>query len=662
MVGGAHLINIGFSMCGLVGFISSHNQKNVLDDMLGVLAYRGPDDSGTLINPIQSHFVHLGQNRLSIQDTSKKGHQPFVSDCENYVLVFNGEVYNFKDIRAELEALGQTFISGSDTEVILYAFKHWGIACIDKFIGMFVFAILDKQQQRLTLVRDRAGVKPLYYYINGDEFAFASEMKSFHKLPSFTKQLNKSVLPYYFQFGYIPAPHTIFEDTYKLMPGHYLQLFLKGSAPLYSGNSLKENKGAEPFKVVKYWDVADHYHKDKFDTDEAQLTTDLEVLMTDAVNLRMVSDVPVGVFLSGGYDSTLVTALLAQDRDRRLHTFTIGFEDKKYNEAEHAKAVAKHFNTEHTEYYVSNQDMLDKIELLPYHYDEPFADSSAIPTMIVAELAKKDVTVALSADGGDEVFCGYSKYFMLKRFESTFNNGLKKGGVNSLLSIFNEKQAERLNGWLPKKYQATNIQDKYIKFKRAMSSSSLAEMFCNASSYVDSRDINKFLKIESNIFDKFEFHGDLSFMDNMMLTDYQAFMVDDVLTKVDRATMSVSLEGREPLLDHRIIEFMARVPEEIKYKNKQGKYLARQILYKHIPQKMIDKPKAGFQIPLVDWMLKDLKPLVDKHINASHLDVEVFNIVEVLNIKQDFYSGNHVNVNVLWFILMFQMWREHWDV
>ena len=633
-------------MCGLVGFVNHQQQDNVLGAMLEVLAYRGPDDSGVLINRIADNFVHMGQNRLSIQDTSKKGHQPFVSNCGNYVLVFNGEVYNFKAIRVELEASGQSFISGSDTEVILYAFKHWGIACLDKFIGMFAFAVLDKQQQQLTLVRDRAGVKPLYYFVKDNIFAFASELKSFHQLPSFAKKLNKSVLPYYFQFGYIPAPHTIFHNTHKLLPGHYLQYDLTDNS----------------YEICKYWDVADHYQKDRFDFNESKIITDLEELMSDALNLRMVSDVPVGVFLSGGYDSSLVTALLAKDRSRKLHTFTIGFENKKYNEAEHAKAIARHLNTEHTEYYVTNQDMLDKIASLSYHYDEPFADSSAIPTMIVAELAKKDVTVALSADGGDESFCGYSKYFMLKRFESAFNNPIKKASIKTLLNIFDEKQAERFNGCLPKKYQATNIQDKFMKFKRAIGSQSLSAMFCNASSYVDGDDVSQFLNIEVDLFNKFEFNNSLSFMDNMMLVDYKSFMVDDVLTKVDRATMSVSLEGREPLLDHRIIEFMARVPLGVKYKNKQGKYLARKILYKYIPQDMIDKPKAGFQIPLVDWMLSDLKPLVDKHLDVSQLDTEIFNSTEVLKIKQAFYAGDYVKVNILWFILMFQMWREQWRV
>ncbi|MFK8013648.1 MAG: asparagine synthase (glutamine-hydrolyzing) [Marinicellaceae bacterium] len=633
-------------MCGLVGLISKQNQDLAFTAMLDVLDYRGPDDHGVMIESFEERFVHLGQNRLAIQDTSKKGHQPFVSDCGQFVLVFNGEVYNFNAIKIELENLGQTFISGSDTEVILYAYKYWGIKCVDKFIGMFAFAILDKKQQKITIVRDRAGVKPLYYYDDNGTFAFASELKSFHKLPNFNKKLNKTVLPYYFQFGYIPAPHTIFENTYKLEPGHYLTYDLVSKS----------------FEITRYWNATEHYLKDKTEDKESKIIADLEDLLTDAVNLRMVSDVPVGVFLSGGYDSSLVTALLAQDKSRQLHTFTIGFEDKKYNEAEHAKTVAKHFKTDHTEYYVSNQDMLDKIESLPHHYDEPFADSSSIPTMIVAELAKKDVTVALSADGGDEMFCGYSKYFMLKKFESTFNNSIKKGSINGLLKILNQKHAARLNSWLPKKYQSTNIQDKFVKFKRAMNAQSLAEMFCNASSYVAADEVSKMLKIQPNLFNKFEFHKELSFMDNMMLVDYKAFMVDDVLVKVDRACMSNSLEGREPLLDHRIIEFMARIPLDIKYKNKQGKYLLRQILYKHIPQSIIDKPKTGFQIPLIHWMLTDLKPLVDKHINHSSLDESIFNTDEVLAIKSNFYHGDHVKVNSLWFILMFQMWREHWDV
>jgi len=633
-------------MCGIVGIVSPIRVDNTVEKMLSVQDYRGPDDRGVFVEQLNDGYVHFGHNRLSIQDLSSHGSQPFVSVCGNYIIVFNGEVYNFKSIRKELEILGYKFFSESDTEVILYSYKEWGIECLEKFIGMFAFSILDKCKRKMFLVRDRAGVKPLYYYDDGGEFLFASELKSFHEYPSFSKEQNTEVLPYYFQFGYIPAPDTIFKNTYKLRPGHYLEYDLV----------------THTYDVLEYWSVDTCYAKEKFDKSEKEILGDLEELLTDAVDLRMVSDVPVGVFLSGGYDSSLVTALLSKNKDRKLHTFTIGFDDKKYNEAEHAKEIAKHFGTEHTEYYVSQKDMLDKVESLPFYYDEPFGDSSAIPTMMVSELAKKDVTVALSADGGDEAFCGYSKYFFLNKFAPVFSSSFQKKMLKSTLNIFDGKQIEQINSFLPKKIQQTNVRDKYNKFKRAMNANSLEEMFRNASSYVDSNAVKAFLKIEAknSLCENFSMKTSLSFMDNMMLTDYKTFMVDDVLTKVDRASMSVSLEGREPLLDHRIIEFMARVPVELKYKNNQGKYLARQILYEHIPQAMIDKPKAGFQIPLAEWLQGDLKPLVDKYLDSSRLDEEVFNIQEVEKIKKFLLDGDISYVNAIWFILMYEMWKEKW--
>jgi len=380
-------------MCGIVGFVSPQKDNYVLDQMLSVQAYRGPDDRGIWCEQIDEKYIHLGHNRLAIQDLSVQGHQPFVSHCEEYVIVYNGEVYNFKTIRQELENLGYSFVSQSDTEVILYAYKAWGMKCLEKFIGMFAFGVLDKKLGKMFLVRDRAGVKPLYYYSKDDIFLFSSELKSFHEHPAFKKELNKEVLPYYFQFGYIPAPHTIFKNCYKLEPGHYIEL----------------NMGNLEFKIQKYWSVDTYYAKEKFDKNESELLAEIEALLSDAVEQRMVSDVPVGVFLSGGYDSSLVTALLSKNKKRKLHTYTIGFQDKRYNEAEHAKSIAAHFGTKHTEYYISEEDMLSKIERLPFYYDEPFGDSSALPTMLVSELAKKEVTVALSADGGDETFCGYSK-------------------------------------------------------------------------------------------------------------------------------------------------------------------------------------------------------------------------------------------------------------
>lgn len=633
-------------MCGIVGFISPNKDEGSVEKMLQVQSYRGPDDRGVFVEQLEQRYVHLGHNRLSIQDLSILGHQPFVSVCGMYIIVFNGEVYNFKSIRAELEELGYTFISHSDTEVILYAYKAWGVECIEKFIGMFAFAILDKNKEKMVLVRDRAGVKPLYYYDDGSVFMFASELKSFHEHPSFKKEMNKEILPYYFQFGYIPAPHTIFKHTYKLEAGHYLELEIR---------NLEVN-------MTPYWSVDACYAQEKFDASEKEIIDDLESLLTDAVDLRMVSDVPVGVFLSGGYDSSLVTALLSQNKTRKLHTFTIGFEDKRYDEAEHAKAIAKYLGTEHTEQYVSHKEMLDKVESLPFYYDEPFGDSSAIPTMIVSELAKKKVTVALSADGGDEAFFGYSKYFFLNKFAPVFSNHFQKIMLRSLLGMVDGKQVEKINALLPKKLRQTNSHDKYTKFKRAMDAESLEEMFRNASSYVDPKVVKKFLKVEAKrgLFKHFTMQKELSLMDNMMRIDYKTFMVDDVLTKVDRASMSASLEGREPLLDHRIIAFMARVPVALKYKNNQSKYLARQILYKHIPPSLIDKPKAGFQTPLAKWLQKDLKPLAEKYLDPSSLDEEIFNVQEVERIKKELFGGDVSHANAIWFILMYEMWKEKW--
>jgi len=629
-------------MCGIVGFTSFNKQIDILQNMLNIQSHRGPDDKGVYL----SDGIHLGHNRLSIQDLSSHGHQPFVSDCENYVIAFNGEVYNFKIIKKELEKLGYKFISNSDTEVILYSYKEWGICCLEKFIGMFAFSIFDKAMSKLFLVRDRAGVKPLYYYEHENEFIFSSELKSFHEHPSFKKELNKEILPYYFQFGYIPAPHTIFMNCRKLEAGCYLEYDIRAGTNC----------------IVKYWDVGEFYRQEPIEKDEKDIIEDLESILDDALSLRMISDVPVGVFLSGGYDSSLVASLLSKKQGKKINTFTVGFSDPKYNEAEHAKNIAKYLGTNHTEYYMENKDMLDLVENMPFYYDEPFGDSSALPTMVVSKMAKRDVTVALSADGGDEAFCGYSKYFFLNKFSNLFSSKLKKTILKSTLNLFTSESIESINNILPKNIKQTNIKDKFTKFKRAINSNNLEEMFFNASSYVDKCDVNKMLRSNSskNIFTYFENKNNLPFLNYMMATDYKTFMNDDVLTKVDRATMSVSLEGREPLLDHRIIEYLTRVPNEIKYKDNQGKYLLRKILYKYLPQKMIDKPKAGFQIPLNEWLRGDLKYLVENYLDIKKIDDEVFDIQEIQNLKDEFLSGKKENGTQIWFVLMFQMWKEKW--
>ncbi len=632
-------------MCGIVGFLGKQRDDGTVKSMLKVQEHRGSDDSGIFVDEVASAYVHLGHNRLSIQDITSHGHQPFVSTCGDYTIVFNGEVYNFKSIREELEKLGHTFVSHSDTEVILYAYKEWGIGCLEKFIGMFAFTLLDKKKNKMYLVRDRAGVKPLYYYDDGASFLFSSELKSFHVHNGFKKDLNKDVLPYYFQMGYIPAPQSIYKNTYKLEAGHYLVYDLVQSG----------------YKSVKYWSVDACYEKEKSDKSEKEVLDDLEVLLEDAVSLRMVSDVPVGVFLSAGYDSTLVTALLAKNH-KDLHTFTIGFEDKKYNEANHAKDIAKYFGTKHTEQYVTAKEMLEKVKTLPFYYDEPFGDSSAIPTMIVSELARKDVKVALSADGGDEAFCGYSKYFFLDKFSDIFTGKFKKKILQTTLNTVSSSLVGGVNALLPKQLKQTNIHDKHSKFKRAFSAGSLGDMFLQASSPVCAKEVKAFLKVvEKNTdFEKFSMDSKNHLLDEMMRIDYKTFMTDDILAKVDRATMSVSLEGREPLLDHRIIEYMAAVPVELKYKNKQGKYLARQILYKHIPKTFIDKPKTGFQVPLDRWLNDDLKHLVEKYLDKDKMDDEIFDAEEIERIKKELFLGKHTEVNKVWFILMYEMWKEKW--
>ncbi len=630
-------------MCGIIGFIDKKKSINTLNDMLNIQSYRGPDDRGLYFD--EKNGVHFGHNRLSIQDLSSYGHQPFVSDCGNYIIVFNGEVYNFKNIRVDLEELGYKFISNSDTEVILYSYKEWGIKCIDKFIGMFAFAILDKINNKLILVRDRAGVKPLYYYTDESQFMFSSEIKSFHKHPEFKKEQNLEVLPCFFQFGYIPAPYTIFKNCFKLEAGNYLELSL----------------GNLEFKITKYWDVNDFYLQEKFTKNEDEILEDIEAILDNAIDLRMVSDVPVGVFLSGGYDSSLVASILAKKQGKKINTFTIGFDDEKYNEAKHAKLIAEYLGTNHTEYYMNNSDMLNLVESLPFYYDEPFGDSSALPTMIVSKLARQSVTVALSADGGDEAFCGYSKYFFLNKFQNIFSSSFKREILKTGLNFFSANSVEYINTKLPKNLKQTNIKDKYTKFQRAINSKSLEEMFENASSYVDKNEIARFLKVSKNkeLFKKWEKIGSIEFLNQMMAIDYKLFMNDDVLTKVDRATMSVSLEGREPLLDHRIIEYMARVPLDIKYKNKQGKYLLRQVLYKYLPKEMVDKPKSGFQIPLNEWLRDELRTMVDKYICLEKLDDNIFDINQVLSIKDKFYKGENLGTQI-WLILIYQMWKEKW--
>ena len=636
-------------MCGIVGFISKDKKENILHNMVQTQNHRGPDDNGIYID--EKTGVHLGHNRLSIQDTSSHAHQPFVSSCKDYTIIFNGEVYNFKEIQKTLKALGHTFVSNSDTEVILYAYKEWGIESVHKFIGMFAFVIYDQTKDKLFLLRDRAGVKPLYYYVKEETFLFSSELKSFHKYPTFEKDLNKEILPFYFQFAYIPAPHTIYKDCFKLEPAHYIEYDLK----------------THKYQINKYWDIHDFYLMDKFDKNETETLKDIEKLLQDACQLRMVSDVPVGVFLSGGYDSSTVTALLQKSQKEQLSTYTIGFNEKELNEANDAKKIAKLLGTKHKEQYCNKDEMLELIDKLSFYYDEPFADDSALPTMLVSQLAKEDVTVALSADGGDEVFFGYSKYFALQKImklrSSKFKYTLLKIVVNSL----NEKSISFLNSLLPKSKKQANITTKFNKFKSMINAKTEEEMFIWASSKVEADFLDKILingkfkNFEKTAFVQFDKLRSLNRLDQMMAIDYKTFMVDDVLCKVDRASMSISLEGREPLLDHRLAEYMARVPAALKYKQNKGKYLLREVLKKYVPTSITDKPKAGFTVPLKSWLLNELKETAIDALESKLLKKdELFKEEELQKITNNLKNNQIKNPTFIWMIIIYVQWRKEW--
>ena len=626
-------------MCGIAGFIdyTKKSDRLTLMKMTDVLHHRGPDDSGYSFYNKENFNIGLGHRRLSILDLSKYGHQPM--KYKNLEIVYNGEVYNFKKIREELEKYGYRFNSNTDTEVILKSYDKWGIDAVHKFNGMFSMAIYDDDKEELTLIRDRAGVKPLYYYYKDGLLMFASEMKSFHQNPYFKKNINVNSLSLFLQFGYILEPNSIFNDAYKLQAGHYLVFNLKSSK----------------IKIFKYWDVLDFYEKPKLKISTQDALEETENIFKSAFKYRMVSDVPVGLFLSGGYDSSTVAAILQSNMTKKLKTFTIGFYEDKYNEANFARKVAKYLGTEHTEHYCTQKDALNIIPKLPEIYDEPFGDSSAIPTALVSSLAKRKVKVSLSADGGDEIFGGYNKYSLILKLHKTLNKIPFKKELFVVLNILNPKI-------IPFSGKVYNIESRYEKIKNMLISGDPAEYLKSISEHITFKKAQKLIKevtipLETNFSTKVK--G--SILDQIMAIDFKTYLVDDILTKVDRATMSVSLEGREPLLDYRIIEFVAQLPDNLKIRNGEKKWILKQILHKYIPKEIMDRPKKGFSIPIYEWLKGDLKELLLTYLNEERLNNNgIFNSKEVLKYRDRFLNGKRENIQKLWFMLVFEMWYEKW--
>jgi asparagine synthase (glutamine-hydrolysing) len=628
-------------MCGIVGFVDfkQKSNKEILCNMVNTLIHRGPDDFGCSFYVGEKFNIGLGHRRLSILDLSTMGHQPMKFDYLE--TVYNGEVYNFQEIKRELEKFGYAFKSNSDSEVVLKAFHKWGLKAVDKFIGMFAIALYNKKDNKLFLIRDRAGVKPLYYYFNEGIFLFSSELKSFHKYPSFKKELDYNGLASFFRYGYILAPYTIFKNTYKLESGHYLEL------------DLKNNK----IHKKKYWDVYEYYNKPKLNISEEEAIEEVEKLLESAFRYRMVSDVPVGVFLSGGYDSTAVTAILSKTYN--LKTFTIGFNNTEFDESKLAKEYAKILGTEHTEYIATEEDAINIIPNLPYIYDEPFGDSSAIPTILVSKIAKQKVSVSLSADGSDEIFGGYNKHFKVPLLQKKFKKIKKyKWLLNNLRFLFQNNLINSLN-LLP------NYENKVNKFYDMLNKPELQFIFNRSNYYLTDRELSKLIRNKFNIRTFFDSMDELNDFNDpiskIMAVDYKTYLVDDILVKVDRATMSVSLEGREPFLDHRIIELVARLPISLKYKNGIPKYLLKQIVHKYIPQELINRPKKGFSIPINDWYDKRLKEYFMEYLNEDAIkEIGVLNFKMVDTILKRYERGEKFLIKNIWFIFIFQLWGKKW--
>src|SRR3989344_315420 len=528
-------------MCGIAGIWDfngkNENMENTIKSMTNALAHRGPDDAGFYTNV--KNNIALGHRRLSIIDLSTHGHQPMSNDNKNIWITYNGEIYNFIEIKKELESLGYAFKSHSDTEVILKSYEEWGLSSVHKFRGMFALAIWDSAKKTLFLLRDRAGVKPLYYYFNKGLVLFASELKALHKHPRFKKEINYEGLNLFLQLGYIPAPYTIFKNTHKVNSGHYLKI--------HNGKIQEE----------KYWDINDFYLTKPIQKNEAEIENELERILTESFSLRLISDVPVGVFLSGGIDSTLVTALLQKKSINPLKTFTIGFKEKNYDEAPYAKIIAKHLKTDHYELYCTPKESFNIIKNFSELYDEPFGDSSGIPNFLVSKLARGKVKVALSADGADELFCGYAYYNKIENLWNKIQNSTPLSlkiltmSPKTLISFLGKNI-----GAIWPELKQKNIIDKTEKIKQILKDRSLSNVFLTSNSFWLSSQIKNLTakQIKNNIFSSdFKKLQDLDVISQMQAIDFKYYLSSDILTKVDRAAMAVSLENRDPFLDKNII-------------------------------------------------------------------------------------------------------------
>ncbi len=639
-------------MCGLVGFFCKpiiRDSHNLVVKMVNTLSHRGPNDVGAWTDPDSG--IALAHRRLAIQDLSVAGHQPMISACKRYVIVFNGEIYNHFELRKGLQTDWQ---GHSDTETLLAAISQWGIEeTLQKCVGMFAFALWDRQTQTLSLARDRLGEKPLYYGIHNGVFLFGSELKALKQHPAFIANIDRNALALLLQYNYIPAPHSIYQNIHKLPIGSFLEI----------------NSGFD-YKITNYWSinsVAEYGQKHLFNGSEADAQAELERLIFQSIDGQMLADVPLGAFLSGGIDSSTIVALMQRNTGRPVKSFTIGFQEAGYNEAEYAHAVAKHLGTEHTELYVSSEQAMAVIPQLPEIYDEPFADSSQIPTWLVAKLAKQQVTVCLSGDGGDELFGGYNRYFLGQSIWQKLKvlpQPLRITAASLITGIPPERWntgVSKIMPLLPNKFRFGNPGDKLHKLAGVLGCETAEQLYLNLVSLWNNPNQQVISHQQPNAIQlDLQWPKLADFIHQMMALDTLTYLPDDILVKVDRAAMNLSLETRVPFLDHRIVEFAWSLPLSMKIKQGQGKYLLRQILYKYVPETLIDRPKMGFGIPLDSWLRGPLREWAEALLSENRLNQEgYFEAASIRKKWEEHLSGRRNWQFHLWSVLMFQAWLEN---
>ena len=640
-------------MCGLTGFFKLDKyseftaSREELTAMTNSLEHRGPDSVGMLFE--KNIGLGFGHRRLAIRDLSSQGAQPMSSSCGRFTLIYNGEIYTHIEIRNELLKGGQIVRGQSDTAVILEAFSKWGItSTLEKLNGMFAIAVFDRKEHRLTLIRDRLGIKPLYWGKTNGYLVFGSELKSFHHFKQWKPVLDRNSLASYMRHNYIGAPHTIFKGMSKLEAGSILEVRLGGKIKTSRYWNLKEV--AE--KNIKTRDISCKDHLER-----------IESLISDSVRRRLVSDVPVGSLLSGGIDSSLVTALMAENSKTKVKTFSVGFTDRGFNEAPFAREIANYLDTDHNEIYAGPNDALNLVNALPEMYDEPFSDSSQIPTALIFALTRKHVSVVLSGDGGDELFGGYNRYLMAQKLEAGMNflpySGKKL--IAQALNTLPEKFLDLLGHSAPGRLKINQLGHKIKKLSRATSTNYVDDMYRSMLTHWEEPSkivlLSKEYKglIWDNTFkDKFP-----DFLDRMQLLDSLTYLPDDILTKVDRASMAVGLEARVPLLDYRLVEAAWGLPKEMKIHKGISKKILREILYKKVPKKLLDRPKMGFGIPLAEWLRGPLRDWTESLLNQREmLQQGIFDVQEIQQRWRRHLAGENW-AYLIWDVLMFQAWLNH---